>query len=152
MGAGGFARGLQPEPTPELLWQPPAGYTWADLPSESRLVQALAECDGARAVLEAKLNAQLAALDRSRPLRELARTQALAAVDPTSCLCTPATVREASDWMVANYARQQRRARRLLPLAEGEGRPTPKARLLILLQRLLREVQRASASRVRHRA
>ena len=97
-------RGLRPETPPELEWQPPEGTSWADLPSGSRLEQALTECVEVKARADRRLDEQLAQLDRARSRKYVARTQALAAVDPFSSICEPAVLRTTADCIVASYA------------------------------------------------
>ena len=100
-------RGLRPEAAPELTWQPPPGYSWDDLPSEARLVQAMHETYGAKAHLVDDLKQQLHALERLRPYKSLAQTYSLAALDPTSTVCRPEAVREGASAMLAGYAKQR---------------------------------------------
>lgn len=100
-------RCLVPDPAPVLQWHPPRGYTWEDLPSEARLVQALNETHGAKATLVQDLQEQLGALERLRPYKHVAQTFSLASLDPTSSLCRQQIVREGASAMLSSYARQR---------------------------------------------
>ena len=103
-----LSTGTRPETIPELQWQPPEGRSWAEMPSESRLVQALSELIGTGAQVQSKLESQLAALDEMRSSRYVARTHALAAIHPqAAAICKPRTVRNAAELIVASYDAQE---------------------------------------------
>lgn len=99
-------RGLK-EVVPEIAWSPPEGYSWEDLPTESRLLQVLTEGIEEKRALAAKLHEQLGALDGTRALKHAARTQALAHVDPLAHVCRPHDVRQAANTMLRSYTVQQ---------------------------------------------
>ena len=131
--AAAEAKAKARRPTLELEWQPPEGYSWEDLPSESRLLQAMTESAQIKAKLEKRLQDQLSALADSRALTYLARTQALAAVDPLArSVCRPETVRQGAAAVIANFKRiemaeaetdEQRKAREAAEAAEAATSP-----------------------------
>lgn len=63
-----------------------------------------------RSEMEGKLEAQLNELDRRRSLKYVARTHALAALDPSTHACQPGAMRKGSEWMLASYDKGQREA------------------------------------------
>lgn len=99
-----------PEPPLDLKWQPPKGYKWTDLPKGSRLVQALHETVELRSDLEARLERQLRELEQKRALTYIARTHALNAIDPTTHVLEPNSVRKSTQWMLASYEKNKREA------------------------------------------
>ena len=99
-----------PEPPLDLKWQPPKGYRWTDLPKGSRLVQALHESVELRSDLEARLERQLRELEEKRALTYIARTHALNAIDPTTHVLEPNSVRKSTQWMLASYEKNKREA------------------------------------------
>ena len=99
-----------PEPPLDLKWQPPKGYKWTDLPKGSRLVQALHETVELRSDLEARLERQLRELEQKRALTYIARTHALNAINPTTHVLEPNSVRKSTQWMLASYEKNKREA------------------------------------------
>ena len=87
----------------DLRWQPPEGFDWEDFPDGTRLVQAVADHRSSKKEMEVKLESQLKHLAKERPLRYAFRMRALAAVDPTSSLSHPTTMRHSADAIEASY-------------------------------------------------
>lgn len=114
IGFGG-SEGQRPPPSPwglnsempELQWHPPEGYGWEDLPKESRLQQAMTESVESRLDLTSKLRRQLGAMAGTRALRHVARTQALAHLDPLAHVCRPIDVNRGAEAMLRTYTLQQ---------------------------------------------
>ena len=91
-----FSRLPSPRLPPSLACsRRPSPWPW--------LEQALTECIEAKAELDDELEAHLAHLERARDLRFVARTQALAALDPLSTVCRPSSVRQGADTIIRSY-------------------------------------------------
>ena len=99
--------GARPQPVADLRWQPPEGRSWAEMPSGSRLVQAISELIETEPEIQARLEAQLSTYEEVRPDRYVARTHALAAVHPqAAAVANPQMVHRAAEKILASYPRK----------------------------------------------
>jgi len=108
--------GTREEKADEVRWQPPPGFGWDDFPDGTRLVQAERDYRLTKVELEEALEERLAGLAVERPLKYAIRMRALTAVDPTSTLSHPSTLRHSSAVIEADYYKS--RSMSSLPRAE----------------------------------
>ncbi|KAL1514860.1 hypothetical protein AB1Y20_003944 [Prymnesium parvum] len=94
-----------PDHEEKLQWQPPPGMDWSDLPDGTRMIQALRDYRVSKVDMDEKLEQTLMSMAVQRPLKYAIRMKAISALDPTSTLSHPSTLRRTTEVVEHKYSR-----------------------------------------------